>query len=245
MTANKDAAFAFLSSIEADLDKGLKSAADTEAEIRALNAASKTDNSRRHLRQPESAFLNHWVIPALVQRMKLEGLSDAQIRVALLNEYYRNMPDTSSMTPARTVKHPFSKVQSATAASIYDGWLNAKNESALVQSCPDFALRSPCPHKIVFEGKYFGSGSQKHANAQLVKDIYQAFFYRALPFVKAKEKPARPAWDYDYACLVAFDASNEGTLKKAWLALPARVRKGFWEGANIYVMIVGGDGRPK
>lgn len=245
MMTQKDDAFAFLTSVEAELNDVLKPTVETEAEIRTLNSASRTDNRRRHLRQPEAAFLNGYVIPALVRRMKAEGLSDAQILEALLNEYYRNMLDISCMTPARTVKHPFSKVQSATATSIYESWLSAKNESALVQSCPDFALRSPFPHKIVFEGKYFGSGSQKHANAQLVKDIYQAFFYRGLPFVEARDKPARPAWDYDYACLVGFDASQEGTLKKAWLALPSRVRKAFWDGANIFVMILGGDDRPK
>jgi hypothetical protein len=45
-------------------------------------------------------------------------------------------------------------------------------------------------------------------------------------------------WGYDYACLMAYDASPTGTLTSAWTALDGRTRRSFWEGANLYVMIL-------
>jgi hypothetical protein len=38
--------------------------------------------------------------------------------------------------------------------------------------------------------------------------------------------------------MLAGDVSEEGSMQRAWEALPGKVKKGFWEGANIYVMIV-------
>ena len=67
-------------------------------------------------------------------------------------------------------------------------------------------------------------------------DIYQAFFYRGLPSLPAAKK--RPDWNYDYACLMAYDASTLGTLSSAWRDLPLQTRRSFWEGANVYVMIL-------
>jgi hypothetical protein len=107
----------------------------------------------------------------------------------------------------------------------------------LTQSCPDFALRKPFAHSIVFEGKYFARGSKEYAARQLVADLYQAFFYRGLPSVEATKR-GHPEWDYDYACLLAFDASPAGSLKDAWDSLGSSVKKSFWEGANIFVMII-------
>jgi len=109
-----------------------------------------------------------------------------------------------------------------------------------VQSAPDFALRKPFPFNIVFEIKYFEKGGAERAATELVTDLYQAFFYRALPYVPPKNR--NPSWDYDYACLLACDASPDGTLLNAWESLPPKVKCGFWEGANVYAMILRGDG---
>jgi hypothetical protein len=68
-----------------------------------------------------------------------------------------------------------------------------------------------------------------------VTSIYQAFFYRGLPYDGSRKRG--PAWHYDFACMLAGDVSEEGRLQRAWEALPKEVKKGFWEGANIYVMI--------
>jgi hypothetical protein len=92
------------------------------------------------------------------------------------------------------------------------------------------------PHKVVFEVKYFRQNQSGSAETELVKGIYEAFFYRALPLIL--ETPKRAPWDYDYACLLAYDATEEGNLLKAWNSLNKIVRKGFWDGANIYIMIL-------
>ena len=96
---------------------------------------------------------------------------------------------------------------------------------------------------IVFEGKYFEKGGIAVAQRELVSQTYQAFFYRALPHVPGKASGGKisPAWDYDYACLLAYDASEEGALKAAWDSLPSKVKGGFWDGASVYVMIVRGQ----
>jgi hypothetical protein len=68
--------------------------------------------------------------------------------------------------------------------------------------------------------------------------IYQAFFYRGLPRLAATKR--HPEWSYDYSCLMAYDASRTGTLTKAWTDLHPETRRSFWEGANVYVMILRG-----
>ena len=65
----------------------------------------------------------------------------------------------------------------------------------MTQSCPDFSLRDPFPHSILFEGKYFARDSLEFAQRELVTNIYQAFFYRGLPRLAATKR--HPEWNYD------------------------------------------------
>jgi hypothetical protein len=147
------------------------------------------------------------------------------------------MPDISLQSPIRSELYPFRKILGSEPSEIYQGWKNPeKGRPALMRSCPDFSLRDPFPHSILFEGKYFRSGGSKFAQGQLVTNIYQAFFYRGLPRLAATKK--HPEWNYDYACLMAYDASPKGTLISAWTELPPQTRRSFWKGANVYVMIL-------
>jgi hypothetical protein len=66
-----------------------------------------------------------------------------------------------------------------------------------------------------------------------------ASFYLGLPHRPTDAKHA--AWDYDYASLLAFDASPDGVLAAAWREINERVREGLWDGANIFVMVLGRD----
>src|SRR5262249_7585339 len=136
---------------------------------------------------------------------------------------------------ARKQRHPFEKVMGAKPTAIMEQWI-AGRKNALTQSCPDFAIREPFPFKILFEGKYFEKGGSVKAKTELVNSIYQAFFYRGLPYDGSRKKG--PAWDYEFACMLAGDVSEEASLQRAWEAIPGAVKEGFWEGANIYVMIV-------
>jgi hypothetical protein len=239
--ATKDQAFEFLKELEKTLNTRLPGPSDMESWIRSTVRAAKTDDKQKHLRLPEAAFLNGRALPVLFELLKSHaGLSREQAQQALLSEYYRTTPDISRQSPIRWERHPFRKVLGASASDIYRGWTNPEEGRALTQSCPDFSLRDPFPHSILFEGKYFSSGSLEYAQRELVKDIYQAFFYRGLPRLAATKK--HPEWNYDYACLMTYDASPKGTLAAAWKALHRHTRQSFWVGANVYVMVLRGSG---
>lgn len=243
MLEDKDQAYLFLKALQKHLEKVLPRADEMEPAIQRTNQRAKTRQAERHLRLPESAFLNGWVVPALATLIRSwADLDNDAARHALLNEYHRSMLDVSCASPGRTIKHPFTKTMAAAPAAIYSSWTQQEGKKGLTSSWPDFALREPFPHKILFEGKFFRTGSRQYAERELVKDIYQAFFYRGLPFVPANER-GRAAWDYDYACLIAYDSSPQGSLMAAWSDISSAVRRGFWQGANIYVMLLGGQGR--
>lgn len=239
--ATKDQALDFLKELEKTLNSRLRGPGEMESCIRSRVAAAKNDDTQKHLRLPEAAFLNGEAIPILFEVLQTAGrLSEDQAQRALLNEYHRTMPKVSRQSPIRWERHPFRKILNARPIDIYRGWTNAEKHYGLTQSCPDFSLRDPFPHSILFEGKYFSRGSLEFAQRELVTNIYQAFFYRGLPRLAATKK--HPEWKYDYACLMAYDASTSGTLASAWRDLPFQTRRSFWEGANVYVMILRGSG---
>jgi hypothetical protein len=241
--SDRDLARSFLERLEDKLNEQLPSPGAMDSWIRRTVATAKSNDSETHLRNPEAAFLNGQVVPHLFEMLQ-EGqrpLSREQARAALLNEYYRTMRDCCSGSPTRTALHPFDKAMAAGATTVYRRWARPEKGPSLRQACPDFALRDPFPAPIVFEGKYFARGSGDKAGRELADSIYQATFYRSLPPVPATTRNA--AWDYNFACMLAFDASPEGSLKAAWQALDSKVRKSFWEGANVYVMVLRGNAR--
>lgn len=237
-------AYRFLKGLEVELTRKLPAPQDMLRRVREVVAASKSDEKAKHMRQPEDAFLHYFAFPVLFECLQtVPGIDECKARESLLSEYYRNMMDMCSGTPSRRERHPFNKLFGSKPESIVAQWKGESGGVALKQSCPDFALRTPFPFSIVFEGKYFEKGGKAKAEVELVNDIYQAFFYRALP--KTESVGNRPGWNYDFACLLAYDASPDGTLFDAWNQLDKSVKKGFWEGANLYVMIiraVGGAG---
>jgi len=229
----KSQAYKFLSELEAALERALPPPNDLRAEIRAIVTSAKKGDANAHLRWPEGAFLGGYVVPTIHATLKSRGLSASEARQALLSESFRRMSDMCSGTPARKDPHPFDKVLAPSTHQIAQKW---RTTSPLKQSCPDLALRAPCDFTVVFEGKYFEQGGLQRAETELVTNLYQAFFYRALPKIPGTD--ARPAWEYDFACLLACDASLKGSLKSAWSSLDPSARRGFWDGANVYVMIL-------
>jgi hypothetical protein len=201
----KDQALEFLRELESALNKNLPGPEDMRTEIQTTVREAKPDEKKKHLRSPEAAFLNGKALPILFDVLKSDaGLTAEQAHQALLSEYHRTTPNLSRQSPIRWERHPFRKILGARASEIYRGWTSPDEGGALTQSCPDFALRAPFPHSILFEGKYFPRGSLEYAQRELVKDIYQAFFYRGLPRLAATKK--HPEWNYEYACLMAYDA---------------------------------------
>jgi hypothetical protein len=207
-------------------------------EVRDLVTSSRRDNNQKHLKNPESAFTNHFLIPRIFDVVS-ERVGKSNARQCVLSEYVVMRKDYCwDASPQRQARHPFSKGIADKPRAIMRRWKGDPNKQT-IQSAPDLALRNPLPFNIVFEIKYFDSGGSDKAETELVTNLYQAFFYRALPYVSPTKR--YPTWDYEYACLLAFDASPGGTLQQSWESLPAKVKLGFWEGANVYAMILRSD----
>jgi hypothetical protein len=238
MESDRSAARDFLESVETYLRQKIAEAADPKKireDIEQVVAQAKISEKDRHLAFPEGAFLNRYAVPFihdyLVNHLKL---SEGDACSALLSESYKHLPGVASGSPASKEEHPFTKDIGEGVDAVAARWWDASKPSAVAQACPDLALRNP--FKIVFEGKYFRNGSARVARADLVKDVYQSFFYLGLPKVQPDNRHA--VWDYEYACLLAYDASRERTLADAWSTIRPDVRSGLWDGANIYVMVL-------
>jgi hypothetical protein len=233
-----DTAYSFFKELEQHLNAAMPGPREMPKAIDEIVTVSKGGRSERHKAFPEGAFLNHFVLPALYRFVaEYPGMDAEKARESLLSESYRKMRDYASDSPARSARHPFDKVVGVSAPGVIRRWNSAR---ALIQSCPDIALRAPFPYRTVFEGKYFRRGGLGAAESALAADIYQAFFYRGLARLPAIKK--KPGWDYDYACVLAYDGSESGALLRAWAGLRPKIGKGCWEGARVYVMILRGDG---
>ncbi len=214
---------------------------DLTARLAAPRALADVDAAAREAAtgknvSAENAVVGKLIVPSLFSIIEADLGHAEPARDVLYSEAVepRKALQASSRTCARASKHPFGKVLSEDAATIAALW-SGKGSKGLAPACPDFALGPP--YKVVFEAKYFRSGTPRAARIALVEGLYQAFFYRALPAVAAKYPKKQAAWDYEYACFVAVDRSGE--LEAAWDAMPLEVRDSFWESANIYPIIVG------
>src|SRR5262249_31222573 len=107
-------AYAFLEQLQAKFNATIPASADMRKEIRQIVVKSKTDDSRKHMRRPEEAFLNTYIVPGLFEFLTSTSfplkMDKGSARHAILSENYRNMREHSSGTPARTQRHPFGKV---------------------------------------------------------------------------------------------------------------------------------------
>ena len=192
---------------------------------------------RQHREQKEGAILDHYIAPQIYSHLTgYLAMGPEEARRAFLSES-QSVRDSgiSSGSPKRSRKHPFTKEMGASPQRVIQDW---RGPSGLVQACPDMALRSP--YKIVIEGKYFRKGGKQAAETALVTGIYECFFYRGL--VNLPETKRYAAWDYDYACLLAYDATETASLFEAWRGIDESVKQGFWEGGGIYVMVLRGTG---
>jgi hypothetical protein len=157
-------------------------------------------------------------------------------RQALLVEGYKHYPEIASGSPQRGLEHPFKKRHDEAASSIMARW---KSGRLLGGSFPDMALREPFPYKTVFECKFFRDGDAGAGERALVEGVEEAFFYLGL--AKLPERGSHAAWDYDFACFLAGDASDQGGLQRAWQKVSRTVKSCIWDSANIYVMTLRGS----
>jgi hypothetical protein len=233
-------AYQFFKRMEAFLNDRIPTENIVREEIEKVVSESKQSVGQRQKAFPEGAFLNHYLYHNLHDYLlTLPGFDKEKARQSLLSESHKSLSDIASGSAAHRIEHPFRKVIGVTPEEVMKGWQGNGAQNPVARSYPDFALQSPCPYKTVFEGKYFPKGSKKAAEKSLATDLYQAFFYLGLS--KIPETNGKAAWDYDYACLLAFDATEQGHLVNAWESLDPEVKQAFWGGANIYVMILRGS----
>jgi hypothetical protein len=184
----------------------------------------------------EFDFVNAFMLPSISAYLQ-QTLSPADaVRAFLAESVDARNEGLASGTPAGANRHLFTKMLGVSAKALVDMWWGTGKTKPLAQSCPDWAFRKPCDHTVVFECKLFRKGGMDAAKTELVKSIYQCFYYRGQPKVPASDTHAE--WDYDYACLVAYDASDSGSLVKAWKCVDAKVEKECWNASNIFVMVL-------
>jgi len=191
--------------------------------------------------QYELLFTDEVVLPAVSEYLgKALGLppTDERVRRAFLAEstLAREQKRTSD-SPRSANKYLFTKVFGANSKGVVKSWWKESEKGQTCQSCPDWAFRAPCPHAVVFEGKFFRKGGIDAARRELVSGIYQCFYYLAHPTFPPTE--THPAWDYKYACLFAYDASRERSLVTAWETLSKTIRDACSGGpSNIFVIVL-------
>ena len=183
-------AHVFLTGLEGRLRTTLKEAERRDGmpvakQIEAISLRAREETAKRHLKSPEAAFLNTWVAPALNEQLRAGGLSESEARAALLAESYTALKSISGGPAARPVAFPFEKKMGVPAGDIYDRWAGRSGGQPFTQPYPDLAVRHES-YQIVFEGKYFRSGSLKYAERQLVAAIHESLFYLGVPEISAR-----------------------------------------------------------
>jgi len=186
----------------------------------------------------EGLFLDRFVLHHIADFLRGRlSLDQDFARKAFLTEsqLMRDQHLSGPKSPASKKKYLFTKAWSDPAHTVKAWWEPNHMKGQTAQSCPDWAFREPCP-SVVFEAKLFRSGAIDHARTELVNGIYQCFYYRAHP--KTGETSTHPAWDYDYACLFVYDASEKHSVVTAWKTINENVRKACWDSANVFVMVL-------
>jgi hypothetical protein len=245
MVHDKDGVHAMLSRYRDDLAAAL---ADPTC-LAELDAAARRARRQRAAGSPgnipwENTLVGRLLVPVLHSTVARDLREDPKAVQHIIHSenVASRTKHASPFSPARTLGHPFGKTVGASIDGVAKAWRTTdKKNTGLASACPDFALGHP--YNVVFEAKYYRptTGTLDVARRALVSGIYQAFFYRSLPFAPARKKDG-PAWDYDYAGFVAVDISPGRALHAAWEELRANVKASFWNSANIFVIVVPAPG---
>jgi hypothetical protein len=234
MACKKDDAFAFLASLQSTLAQSLPNATAMKKEMLNISSEGGSEHKIR-----ENQFLYHFVIRLIHRQMRtVPGIGHDEARRSLLCEYHAKASDISSGNALRRAGAPFGKTMGRSIQQIMSDWTKDTRSYPLNQAYPDVAIREPFPHSIVFDAKYFESNSSAAATKALIEGIYEAAHYRGLPKVSALSAE-KPGWDYEFGCLLAYDASDDGVLTAAWNSVTSK--KTFWDGGNVFVMIIRGN----
>lgn len=241
MREKKRQAFEFLKSLQACLSERLPQPAVISDEInQRWNKPALEKETQEQLACKENIFLYHFALPEIANHMQSHcGLNPTQVREALRGEYFQKFPNLLSSNSVRRQGHPFGKALGKSPKDIMSIWKSGGKAGPLNQAYPDLCFSAPLPFTIVCDAKFFEKPSVSAAEKALVEGVYEAAFYRGLVGIPARDE-SEPAWGYDFGCLLAYDASPGAYLHQAWHSIGSRHL--FWEDANVFVMIVRGQG---
>jgi hypothetical protein len=225
-------AYGFLKRLEGALNESLPRPATIQADIARRSAIPRAQRPAiDRLACNENLFLYHHALPIIFDHLiTREETSPNEARASLRGEYHAKFPGLLSGNAYRAQGHPFGKDLRKSPAEIASSWRTRATGLPINQAFPDLCITSPSPHRVVFDAKLLRQDSVAAAEEALVMGVYETMFYRGLP---AK------GWGYDYGCLLAYDASVDGVLQKAWNAVA--VKRLFWEDAQVFVMAVRGQ----
>ena len=244
VTLAKDGIECFLRGFHGVMTGKTADAPEVQSAIRN-HPAFKHKGGKNERSNWELAFIDQIVLESLSEYLKeylnkntnLNGKSSCDVILAESSQAKDRR--IAKGTAAWSLGHPFNKAMGANPDDIYERWKGndpRKRKSVFPAVCPDIALLTP--FRVVFECKYFNKQANRTAGSELVHDLYQAFFYRAMPTKSAGTAGLKYGWDYEYACFLAYDETPNGRLKKAWNDLSESTRKRFWEDSNIFVMML-------
>ncbi len=237
--SSAQAAFTFLSDLQASLEDGLLPPAEMRAAVSAIWQKPKAEKSPQELLHcRENIFFYHFALPKTFDRVAaFEGFAAEKARQSIRCEYFGKFSSYSRANTRRIQGHPFPKKLGVKTQEIMEKWKQPIGAFRTYEAYPDMSLSDPFPHSIVFDAKYFQDESLVKAEEALVAGVYEASYYRGLPSATAQYAP-QTNWGYDFGCLLAYDASDGSHLKRAWRSVASKSL--FWDDARVFVMILRG-----
>jgi hypothetical protein len=235
---HKQLAYDFLVSLQERLNKRLPGPKIVRDEVsRRWNKPPSDKSPQEKLACKENLFLYHFTLPEIWHHVQaVDGINAERARESIRCEYFDKFPHLSSGNSRRTRGYPFPKRQQVSPEEVIEAWRRPNGTWPLNEAYPDLCLSNPCPFNVVFDAKFFEGEGHKSAEKALVEGVYEASHYRGLP--AARDGSGAAAWDYDFGCLLAYDASEGAYLQQAWNSVATK--RLFWNDAHVFVMIVRG-----
>lgn len=223
----KQSAFDFLFRLQKKLNSEMLAPLAVQELIGRIRAKPMYERTPKELLACNENLCFYLALPHVFSSMtEVHGINAVSARQSLLCEYYTKFPEFSSGNSYRRQGFPFGKDTTKSTAEILKGWRNPYKSPPENQAYPDLCLSHPFPFRTIFEAKYFNTNNLNAAEKALVTGVREIAYYLGLP------------WDYEYGCLVVYDASENNLFQAAWESIAAK--RLFWDDGNIFVMTVRG-----
>ena len=228
-----DSAKEFLERLEEHLRQALPAWHVIADAAGLANDDDEIPTEEKRIAFPEVAFLQQFIVTNIYGFLVGQvGLPPSDAKKAVMAEGADHLAGASD-TPYSRDKYPFQKSIVKALSDAQVEWWQPTGRTR--NACPDIALRHPCPYRVVIEGKLFRGKGVAAARRALVEGIFEASFYRGLPtLLKGKDETTD---SYEFGCFLAYDASPDGQMWKAWSEINEQVRTSIWNTLFTHVMV--------